>query len=107
MEHLAYFAGPFYLTSILLEVFLAQRRGIRTYDWKDALASITMGLGNVLISLAFGGVTLFVFFVAYDHRLFEIGAGPWAWIALFFADDFVYYWWHRASHEVRILWAAH
>jgi sterol desaturase/sphingolipid hydroxylase (fatty acid hydroxylase superfamily) len=28
-------------------------------------------------------------------------------VALFFAEDFVYYWWHRASHEVRLLWAAH
>jgi sterol desaturase/sphingolipid hydroxylase (fatty acid hydroxylase superfamily) len=28
-------------------------------------------------------------------------------VLLFFAEDFTYYWWHRASHEVRLLWAAH
>ena len=31
----------------------------------------------------------------------------WAWVLLIFADDFTYYWFHRANHEVRILWAAH
>jgi len=28
-------------------------------------------------------------------------------VLLFFAEDFTYYWYHRASHEVRFLWAAH
>jgi sterol desaturase/sphingolipid hydroxylase (fatty acid hydroxylase superfamily) len=32
---------------------------------------------------------------------------PWAWLALFFADDFAYYWFHRISHEVRVFWASH
>ena len=27
----------------------------------------------------------------------------WAWVALFFLDDFAYYWFHRVSHEVRRL----
>ena len=26
---------------------------------------------------------------------------------MFFADDFAYYWFHRAHHEIRILWACH
>ena len=26
---------------------------------------------------------------------------------VFFADDLAYYWFHRAHHEVRILWASH
>ena len=26
---------------------------------------------------------------------------------LFFLDDFVYYWFHRANHEVRFFWAGH
>ena len=31
----------------------------------------------------------------------------WTWVVLFLADDFVYYWYHRAHHEVRLLWASH
>ena len=52
-------------------------------------------------TLAFG---LWVFL--YQYRLFEV---PWVWwgfVLLFFAEDFAYYCFHRASHEVRFLWAA-
>ena len=31
----------------------------------------------------------------------------WAWLFLFFADDFSYYWFHRSNHEVRLFWAGH
>ena len=31
----------------------------------------------------------------------------WAWIVLFFLDDFIYYWFHRLNHEVRLFWAGH
>lgn len=66
-----------------------------------------MGGGNVVVSLAARGTTLALYFLLYEHRVFEIGASAGAWVLLFFAEDFTYYWWHRASHEVRLLWAAH
>ncbi len=31
----------------------------------------------------------------------------WAWVMLFFADDFSYYWFHRISHSSRYFWASH
>lgn len=31
----------------------------------------------------------------------------WAWALLFVLDDFVYYWFHRSNHEVRLFWAGH
>jgi hypothetical protein len=30
-----------------------------------------------------------------------------AWIVAIIAVDFIYYWWHRWSHEVNFMWAAH
>src|SRR5204863_8952863 len=30
-------------------------------------------------------------------------ANPLTWVALFFADDLAYYWFHRVSHENRVL----
>ena len=32
---------------------------------------------------------------------------PLTWVALFFADDLAYYWFHRVSHESRVFWASH
>ena len=34
-------------------------------------------------------------------------SSAWAWIALFLADDFSYYWFHRISHSSRYFWASH
>jgi sterol desaturase/sphingolipid hydroxylase (fatty acid hydroxylase superfamily) len=53
------------------------------------------------------GIAFGVFTMIYEYRLFEIGWQWWAWVLVFFADDFTFYWHHRLSHEVRILWSAH
>ncbi|XP_064470672.1 alkylglycerol monooxygenase-like isoform X2 [Ornithodoros turicata] len=47
----------------------------------------------------------------YIYENFRIYALPWnsnwTWLFAFLAIDFGYYWAHRFSHEVNILWAAH
>lgn len=107
MPDLSILAAPGYLVLLALEVVLVQRLGKGSYEARDTAASLAMGVGNVLVTLAMKGATLGAFFIAYEHRFFELGTGAWAWLLLFVAEDLVYYGWHRASHEVRILWAAH
>jgi sterol desaturase/sphingolipid hydroxylase (fatty acid hydroxylase superfamily) len=114
MLPLVFYAFPVFIALLLLERArlrrladahaLGARRG---YFGPDTRASLWMGVGNVLVGLAIAGAIAAVYFWLYDHRLFEIGTGASAWLLLFFAEDFTYYWWHRASHEVRFLWAAH
>lgn len=48
------------------------------------------------------------FLFVYSHRLFEIPLDSvWTWLALFLGVEFCYYWFHRASHRIRWLWATH
>jgi len=52
------------------------------------------------------------FYIAYQlHEISPlkdvIGRQWWAWGLLFFLDDFIYYWFHRLNHEVRLFWAGH
>jgi sterol desaturase/sphingolipid hydroxylase (fatty acid hydroxylase superfamily) len=112
MTPLVYYAVPLFLALLYLErsrLARARRAGadLRGYFGRDTRASLGLGLANTLVSLAVGGLTLALYFALYRHRLFELGTGASAWLLLFFAEDFTYYWWHRASHEVRLLWAAH
>jgi len=107
MLDLSLLAAPGYLQLLALEAWAARRQGRTSYEPRDTAASLAMGVGNVLVVLTLQGVTLGAFFLAYEHRRFEPGTGPISWLLLFFAEDLVYYAWHRASHEVRILWAAH
>ena len=46
--------------------------------------------------------------LVYQFRLFTVDMTQWwAWVVLFFADDFSYYWFHRISHSSRYFWASH
>ncbi len=104
---LIYFAIPGFLLLLFLEAVLSWRMQRDNYELKDTAASLTMGIGNVLVSLASKALSFGVFMLIYRYRLFQIGWQWWAWALLLVADDFTYYWYHRASHECRFFWASH
>jgi sterol desaturase/sphingolipid hydroxylase (fatty acid hydroxylase superfamily) len=67
-----------------------------------------MGLGNTIQTALMLGVIAATMLWVYSHHIFEIRMTYWwAWVVLFFADDFIFYWVHRTSHERRIWWASH
>jgi sterol desaturase/sphingolipid hydroxylase (fatty acid hydroxylase superfamily) len=102
-------AIPIFLLAVLGEHALARRRGLPGYRLEDAMASLGCGIAQQ-VSLIFVTAALFgVYEELYRHaRLVTFDAGsPWPWIIGFLAGDFVFYWWHRASHEVGVLWASH
>jgi sterol desaturase/sphingolipid hydroxylase (fatty acid hydroxylase superfamily) len=106
--NIIYFAIPFFIFSILLEAYISTSKKPKTYEIKDAITSIVMGLGNTLISLLSKIIVLFVFFYIYNnYRLTTIPVVWWSFLVLFFVDDFIYYWYHRWSHEMRFFWASH
>lgn len=77
------------------------------YTPKDTAASLSMGVGYLIFSTLFKFVPVGMLTLAYHFRLFDIEMGVAAWIALFFLDDLCYYAFHRAHHEIRLLWAVH
>jgi sterol desaturase/sphingolipid hydroxylase (fatty acid hydroxylase superfamily) len=107
MQDLIHLAIPAFIALMLVEAVAGAIMHREIYELKDAAASITMGLGNVAVDL-FAKVIQFSIF-SYLNRLaiFHVGFQWWAWILLFFGDEFSYYWFHRVSHECRLFWASH
>lgn len=102
------YAIPFFIISMLLELYVTIKENIKTYETKDAFSSIAMGLGNVALGFLSKGVVLLALLFVYENfRLFTIPLAWWSFVLLFFADDFSYYWFHRISHECRLFWASH
>lgn len=99
-------AVPLFFASMGIEAYVLFRRG-RGYEGKDTVASLSGGVGNLVVSVLLQGAMLALWELLYAHRLLSIGAGALAWLTLIFAEDFVYYWYHRLSHELRFLWAMH
>jgi sterol desaturase/sphingolipid hydroxylase (fatty acid hydroxylase superfamily) len=98
---------PLFIGAMLLELW-AGRHGRRVlYTRRDTQASLTMGIGNVLINAAIGGMVLACFEAVHRVALFDFGFAWPAFVACFFAEDLAYYWFHRVSHERRWFWASH
>ena len=102
------YAIPFFIATVILELFLTVKIKLEDYEYRDAGTSILMGLGNVLIGLFTKAIVLSLFYLMYNfYHLFDIPFVWWSWVIILFADDFCYYWFHRVSHESRFFWASH
>jgi sterol desaturase/sphingolipid hydroxylase (fatty acid hydroxylase superfamily) len=101
-------AIPVFLITVLLEWRLTLGRDVLGYRLKDSAASLSMGVGNLVVMFGSKLVTLGIFWAVYEYRFFELSQSHgWVWVLLILGDDFCYYWYHRLGHEVRVFWAAH
>ena len=100
-------AIPAFVGLIVLEMVLTRLRGVGRYDWRDAGASLALGLGSTVAGALTAGVVLALSLWVYSHRLFEIPFVWWAFGLCFLLDDLAYYVFHRTAHTVRWFWASH
>ena len=71
----------------------------RRWRWGSATSSINVGWKLVVVA---------VYAALYELTPLRLDPhNPLTWVALFFADDLAYYWFHRVSHESRVFWASH
>ncbi|GLQ19791.1 sterol desaturase family protein [Algimonas porphyrae] len=101
-------AAPFFVLTVTLEWVLVRRGRLQgRYEWKDALTSMTMGLGNLITDILFGFISLGFLLWLWQFRFIDLGISLPIILAALVAQDFVYYWKHRASHRIRWFWSAH
>lgn len=102
------YAIPFFALTVLLEIIVDVKEKTNHYQTKDAITSISMGLGNVGLGFISKIMVFVIYYFIYTHlRLFTIPFVWWAWILIVFADDLAYYLFHRTSHSSRFFWASH
>jgi len=106
-----------YIYPILIIVMVVEYLTVReNYHLKDSLAGF--GIAAVASVIAFFtkvfAVTVFVGVSELTEplrmQLFgysTLGWQWWVWVLCIMGDDFSFYWHHRLSHTVRLLWAAH
>ena len=108
IPNLIHYAIPFFIVTLIIEIIVSAREKANAYETKDAITSITMGLGNVLLGLISKALVFTTLIIIYDNfKLFTIPFVWWAWILMLVIEDFTYYWFHRISHESRFFWASH
>ena len=100
-------ATPVFVVLIAAEM-IAVRLGARgRYDWRDAGASLLLGLGSTVAGGVFAASIVAAYGWTFDWRLFDIPIAWWSGVLCFVLDDLAYYWFHRTAHRVRWFWAGH
>lgn len=99
--------APVFLVTIAVELFWWRARGRHVYEWRDTLNNSVLALSHQAADALAWSLLLGLFYAVWRHRLFEIPFNLASVILLYVLQDFLYYWFHRASHRIRWMWASH
>ncbi|XP_033856854.1 alkylglycerol monooxygenase-like [Acipenser ruthenus] len=103
-------ATPLFIGMLVLEFLLSWvKNGRAAIRVNDGITSLSAGVLSRLPGVLAKSVELSTYiYVWNNYRLLELPwDSPWTWWLTFLGVDFGYYWVHRLSHEVNIMWAAH
>ena len=108
-DDLIYLFLPIFLLGLAVEVVIDRRKNLQLFEKKDTIASLWMTFFVVFVDVLPKLCALVLFY--YLHSISPLAdivqRQWWAWVLLFFLDDFAYYCMHRGNHEVRLFWAGH
>jgi sterol desaturase/sphingolipid hydroxylase (fatty acid hydroxylase superfamily) len=108
-DDMTLFALPLYIAAIMFESRWSRRHAQGLYRGADLRASLSMGLLAVVVEFLPRLAALGAMVALHDISPLRdfVQRQWWAWLLLFFLEDFTFYWFHRSNHEVRLFWAGH
>ncbi|MBC8381421.1 MAG: sterol desaturase family protein [Oceanospirillaceae bacterium] len=103
------YAVPFFLLLILVELAWGWLKGNNTYRINDSLNSLSLGLLSTVTKFVFLNIGLLVFSnIGQNHALWSFNIMSTShWLLGILLYDFLYYWYHRISHERQLFWGSH
>ena len=101
-------AIPVFFALIALELVITRLQEKEYYSLGDSISDIGTGMVQQLVDVFLKTALFAGYLYVYEHRVATLdGRSAAVWIAGFVGVDFLYYWFHRMSHEVNAFWAAH
>ena len=98
---------PLYIFLIGGEMIFSYFHNRHYYTTKGTLMNVWLSALNFDLDVLLRAFVLLFLGVLYEHRAGAIET-PWLyWVALLFAEDFMFYWLHRVDHYCRLFWAVH
>lgn len=78
------------------------------YDGRDTRTNLIMGFGSLLVNGTARIFALLGYAALYVLTPLRLDAHRWyTWVFTLLVVDLIWYLYHRASHRVRLMWAAH
>ena len=102
------YAIPLFLVLIVIEQWIAQRKGLEVNRGMDVISSLSSGMTNTLKNLMGLSVVLISYGWLVDHlALTQVTPSWWVYALAFLGMDFVGYWSHRFDHKINVFWNRH
>lgn len=110
---------PIYILFIGLEILLSNRSKKGFYTLKDSISNVYLMLLNMGLDILLRTLVLFILFYFFTISPFVSVSSVQGyvlpsltnpivyWVALFFLEDFAFYWLHRVDHVTRLFWSVH
>lgn len=100
-------AAPLMIFFVLVEFIVGRKKYKNLYSRKDFFASLSIGLGNLVLNgfMKLGVFVVFLFF--FNLAPYRIPQTWWSYALCFILLDFSRYWAHRLAHEQRFWWSTH
>lgn len=110
-EWLLIVLAPLFVIMMVLEYWLGQQ-GNRLpssaqYSLKELACNFSLAGLHQLTDLVAGLFIAKLYLLVFGWKLFDIKMSLGMFLVLMVLQDFFYYWFHRASHRIRWMWAAH
>ena len=100
-------AGIFLVFCVMAEIFLRWREGKRPLQGEGAANFMLFPFGPIAEGLFLNALLIGGLFFFYNLTPLRVPVEWWTLPIYFIVGEFGYYWFHRAGHEVRLLWADH
>jgi sterol desaturase/sphingolipid hydroxylase (fatty acid hydroxylase superfamily) len=100
-------AVPFFFILIGIELWVARRKHRDVYRVTDAINDLSCGITQQMVVLFVSPTLIGAYVWGYEHRVVTFEHKVIPWLIAFVGVDFIFYWWHRFSHENNFLWAGH
>lgn len=101
------YAIPVFFLLMGLEVLLARLKKTTLYRFGDSVSNLSCGIQQQVTGVLFKTVLFAGYVWAYEHRIWTIPDTWWSFVLVFIGVDFFYYWFHRSTHEISVLWGTH
>jgi alkylglycerol monooxygenase len=108
---------PIFFISIAIEVVASLIMKRKVYRFNDSISDLSAGMMQELVGVFTKVLALGVYVMVFEaiHRpagaavgqAYGLPVNVWTWIAVFLLVDIAYYWFHRHSHNVAIIWGSH
>lgn len=99
---------PIFFILIGIEIIYDRITNKNLYRINDAISNISCGIFEQITGVFAKVLTVAMFAVVYEQFRFFTIPNTWYWLLiLFLGVDLAYYWAHRMSHEINLLWVGH